>query len=288
MEVTGIIPMTRALRGRGDEGNPLPPVYKALEKLGARPRRGQLTLVAGAPGGGKTALVLNWVLKSGLPTAYVSADSDASTLAERVSANLLGKTVDEMQLHFSKRDAVYEQALQAIHQKANRVMWDFGKAPDIASIEGSVKQFNYLYQEDPAIIVADNLKNIWADSESDGQDHVRYDRVIDGLRQIGGATGAAVFVLHHVVGEYENGDKPIPLGGLLGKVSKDFSLVLTIHRGGMYQNVSVTKNRTGKSDPTGNLIAPIPFAPERMAYQEDYDPADPNPPWHSVNLAGAA
>lgn len=279
--------MTRALRGRGDEGNPVPPIYKALEKLGARPRRGQLTLVAGGPGSGKTALVMNWVIKAKIPTAYISADTDASTLAERVSANLLGRTVDEMEYHFSKRDAVYEEALKRIQDVSPHVMWDFGKAPDIESIEGSVRQFNYLYQEDPAIIVADNLKNIWADSDgSDGQDHVRYDRVIDGLRQIGGATGAAVFILHHATGAYEDGNTTIPLSGLLGKVSKDPALVLTVHRGGQYQNVSIVKNRTGKSDPAGNLIAPIPFAADRMLYQESYDPSDPQPPWHDVNLAG--
>lgn len=285
-----MIPISRALRGRGDSGNPIPEIYKALEKVGARPRRGQMTLVAGGPGSGKTALVVNWIIKAGLPTAYISADTDASTLAERVSAQLLNKTVDEMEYHFAERDEVYERAIKAMADASPHVAWDFNRGPDLRSIEGSLEQFNYLNQEDPAIIVIDNLKNVYSDSDADanGEGHVRYNAVLDGLNLISGKTGACVIVLHHATGAYEDGYTPIPMSGILGKASKDFALILTVHRGGQYQNVSIVKNRSGKADPNGSLIAPIPFDPARMLYQEDYDPSDPNPPWHNVNLTGVA
>ena len=71
------------------------------------------------------------------------------------------------------------------------------------------------------------------------------------LLNIARDTGAAVIALHHVGGEHEGGGAPIPLSGLRGKVSKLPALILTLHRAdGM--RVSVVKNRSGKSDPSGN------------------------------------
>jgi len=65
-------------------------------------------------------------------------------------------------------------------------------------------------------------------------------------------TKAAVVVLHHSTGMYEDGAQVIPQSGVNGKVSKFPSMVLTLHRpDGTTLNVSAVKNRFGPADPSG-------------------------------------
>lgn len=74
----------QSLRVKGSAGDPLPPVFQALEMKGTRFLRGQLALVCAGPGTGKSAFVLTYALKARVPTLYFSADSDAFTQLNRM------------------------------------------------------------------------------------------------------------------------------------------------------------------------------------------------------------
>jgi hypothetical protein len=97
----------------------------------------------------------------------------------------------------------------------------------------------------PPIIVVDNLVNI-----TEGDDEYRaFRHAVAELDHLARVTNAHVMVLHHSSGKYEDGDLPIPLGGLEYKVGKIPAQVLTLTRSGEYMKVHLVKNRGGKADP---------------------------------------
>ncbi len=244
-----------------------------LEALGAKLRYGQVSLVAGAPGSGKSAFALCWCLRAQVPTLYFSADSDRLTLATRIGASITRQTTDDVELGLLGEGAEDWQRL--IGQHTSQVWFSWDPAPTLDDIEAELLCYAAVTGQWPGLVVLDNLKNVW-DGDSDEKDHVRFDRVIARLNEFAREYGSHVLILHHVTGSYEDGYTPIPLSGLLGKPSKDVTLALTLHRGHGHPDrpeeaemrVCVVKNRVGQADPGGNLVAAIPFVPARQWFAE--------------------
>jgi replicative DNA helicase len=281
-----MLPMVRALRSRGSEGNPIPTVFQPLAQVGAHLRRGQLVLIAAAPGGMKSAFTLDLVIKSQEPSAYISADTDSSTLARRAVASLTGKTTDEVSVAFDRNTPELEGYYRLIREKLHHISWDFDKTPDLRSVEDMFTGYRYMYASNPNIFVVDNLRNFWGENDPDsggggGSEHERASEVIETFKQIAAETGACGIVLHHVTGQHESGTSPIPMSGILGKVSKEFRLILTLRRVENMLNISVVKNTSGPADADGyGVIASVPCDPSRMLFNHSYDPRNPNPqPW---------
>ena len=94
-------------------------------------------------------------------------------------------------------------------------------------------------------------------------------------------TEACVIGLHHVTGPYVDADKPIPLSGVKGQITRVPAMVLTLHRraGELGEPdtlcVSTVKNRGGKSDPSGHTFAELDF---RGASMSITDPANTKAP----------
>lgn len=71
-------------------------------------------------------------------------------------------------------------------------------------------------------------------------------------------TKAAVVVLHHATGPYEDGATVIPLSGVSGKVGKFPSAVFTLCRPSENQVFcSAVKNRFGPADPSGHNVRAV-------------------------------
>ena len=62
-------------------GEPLPSPFKAFENNQIIIRRAEVSMFAGAPGAGKSTLALALALKMKVPTLYISADTNAHTMA---------------------------------------------------------------------------------------------------------------------------------------------------------------------------------------------------------------
>jgi len=77
-------------------------------------------------------------------------------------------------------------------------------------------------------------------------------------------TGAHVLVLHHVTGQYDDGDKPVPLGGLVNKLSKLPAQILTLYARDGDMFACPVKNRQGRADPTAAMQVRLRFDKERM------------------------
>lgn len=272
--------LSLAMRNSEEEGVALPSVFPSLERAGAKFRRSQLSLIAGAPGGGKSAIATYNAINMAyideelmelnpVPTLYISADSDKMTLGTRITASITKHTVEESEKLLLNGDM---ETWEAMSSGTSHIWFAWDRGPTVDDIEAEVKAFAHVRGEYPHLIVIDNLKNIWIEETGEGGEHIRYDRVLDYLHELAGVTGAHIMVLHHVAGIYEKGDVPIPLSGILGKVTKPFRLILTLHKcwdGTL--GISVVKNSNGRMDATGNMIINIPYDLERMQYMDNPD-----------------
>ena len=198
-----------------------------------------------------SALVQNIVQRGNdeghrLPTLYFSADSDATTMFTRSAAMATGYEMGEVERLME--EGGQEMLEERVRQASAHVQYSFQSTLDYDAIEDELQAYALVHGAWPQVIVADNLMNI----DSGFEDEFRgLGEASFFLLNIARDTGAAVIALHHVGGEHEGGGAPIPLSGLRGKVSKLPALILTLHRAdGM--RVSVVKNRSGKSDPSGN------------------------------------
>jgi hypothetical protein len=263
-----------ALRVSEDVGTALPDVFPTLGKMGARFRRGQLSLIAGGPGTGKSAVATFIATNAGygeynevgVPTLYFSADTDKRTLGNRVAASVTHHTVDEAE---DLLLAGNKSIMKMLDDATGHVWFNWNNGPNLDDIEDEIEAFAHVNGDWPHLIVIDNLKNIWVDSSGEGGEHIRYDRVLDYLHELAGLTNAHIMVLHHVTGYYENGDEPIPLSGILGKVSKPFRLIITLHRPNENQiGLSIVKNSSGKMDPRGGLNCYLGIDLERQQFMD--------------------
>lgn len=240
------MPRLRQLtRRKSEAGEPLPPVFSSFEKLNVGLRRGQAVLVGAAPGVGKSVLALTYVLEMKVPTLYLAMDSDAPSMAARVYSRVKNVSHRYAEELVDSGDPQVSLALDDI----NWVDFQFPESPDIKEVVDRTRAFAEVQGEYPHLIVIDNLMDL-----SVGEDEATtYKEGIVAAVRLARASKAAVLVLCHVMGEYEDGDKIIPQGGFLYKIAKKPSLALTMNHGTDPQSlwVSVVKNRSGPSSANG-------------------------------------
>lgn len=262
--------LNRARQNTLDQGVPIVTPFKAFRNNGIHFRRGELSMIASPPGLGKSILSQSIVQRGddiGMvqPTLYVSADSSPATVWERSAAMATGYRMSDVQRLVEENNTQY---LDAEVQKATRhIRYVFNNTLGLGDLEDELNAYATIYGAWPEIIVLDNISNIMA---GDGENEFRdIGDALQGAREIAGQTGAAVIALHHVGGTYDNGDMAIPLGGIRGKASKPQALILTLFQAGpQVLGVSVVKNRSGKSDPSGKFFVQLGTDLERAAISD--------------------
>lgn len=251
---------------RGSAGDPIPTPWKAFDELGIVPRRGQLILVAAGPGIGKSAKILTLVLEAMVPSLMFSADSDAFTQLSRSIAILC-----DMRVQTAAEMILEDKITDDVREELRRVplLIDYDSSPTPHDMEEIIAAYYELTNEFPALIVVDNITNVVTDAQDSGDPFSGLEALMDYLHSMARVTGACVIGLHHVTGEYNNGDKPIPLNGVKGQITRVPEMVLTLHKkpledGRWIMRVSPVKNRGGKADPTGNTFAELEFVGDTM------------------------
>lgn len=234
-------------------------------------RRSQLTMIAGGPGTGKSALV-QYICQQGDSEGnrnsvfYFSADSDAGTMINRAGAIATGwdQFYVDQQLHGDEhqQDAVRKK----IRDATEHIRWSFTSNVEDWAIEDELAGYHAIYGSYPEVIVVDNLKDLHiSDTEGEFQ---ALEAACMFLHEIAKETGAAVIVTHHVMGNEERGDKPIGIDGIRGKVTKTPECVITLHRVGNVMNVSPVKNRSGIADTTGNRFYSLDMNLANMQFRD--------------------
>ncbi|HVV11607.1 AAA family ATPase [Amycolatopsis sp.] len=254
----------------------MPIVWKSFEEKEIIFRRGQLALISAGAGTGKSALTLAYALKAAVPTLYLSADSDAYTQLSRAVAMVTGWNFRAAQ------DAVLKDQLGPAEEALAGlpVRFNYLASPTLGDVETSVEAYDEVYGSYPDLVIVDNITNIRSGmSEEDGDPFAGLEGLLDYLHTMGRETQSCVAGLHHVTGPYNDGDKPIPMSGVKGQITRVPEMVLTMFRPGPgLIGVSPVKNRGGKNDPSGNTYAELEFDGDKMSLSDPAHGAAWRPP----------
>lgn len=253
---------------KGSAGDPLPKVWEGLERRGTRFLRGQLGLIVAPPGAGKSAFVLAYVVKSRVSTLYFSADSDSFTQLSRMISIELGWTLEKSSAAVRSMNlGIAAESIEDIP-----VRFNYSASPTLDMIELELVAYDELYGDYPELVVMDNITNIVTGSSEDDP-FAGLESLMDYLHKMARDTGSFVIGLHHVTGQYNDADKPIPLSGVKGQITRVPELVLTMHRAEQFGGpdqlyVSTVKNRAGKADPSGKNFAILEFVGDTMSISD--------------------
>jgi replicative DNA helicase len=268
--------LTHALRLAGDEGEPIPCPYPGLVEAGAHIRRGQLSMIAAGPGGGKTMLMTDWCLR--LPQAsadagatphrvlFFSADSDRGTVGNRVLAAVFGRTMPEVE--HDRRHNPTPEMWERLHNATRHIEYCFTPTitPDLVGEE--TWAYETKWGRHPEVIVVDNLADFVTTGKTGVDDHAGAADAAKILKDLAVDTGAAVILLHHLNAEgAKHHDQPVPRSGVRGQLTGPQRLILTLHTPTDGElAISVVKNSNGRARPAGGYGVIITVDPSRMAF----------------------
>jgi predicted ATP-dependent serine protease len=227
----------------------LPDLFPVLAHDGIRFRRGQVTMIAGAPNSGKSLLALFYAIKASVPTLYISADTDAYTTAVRASASITGHTIATVEEAFVSgigKDFYAEELRSLKH-----VQFSFDPSPSLDDIDLSIQAYGESFGEYPHLIIVDNLMNVAAmhDNEWTGMRDIA-----KAMHHIARSTSAGLFLLHHTSENEGRPGMPPPQKAVQGKINQLPEMILTVaidHDLGELK-VSAVKNRFAKNSPDGS------------------------------------
>lgn len=233
--------------GRGTMGGePLPSCFKTFDSNQIVIRRAEVSLFAAAPGAGKSMLSLALALKSNVPTLYISADTNAHTMAVRLASMISGKSQGEVEGKLGV-DIGWTKAVLA---KGSHIVWSFESSPTLEDIDEEVQAFEELWGCPPTLIIVDNLMDVATDG---GEEFASMRAIMKELKYLARQTNAAIVVLHHT-SEGVMGTPCQPRSAIQGKVSQLPALICTLGTVGNSMAVAVVKNRYGKADANGNGV----------------------------------
>jgi len=243
--------------GRSDiGGEPMPAVFRTFEQNKIIFRRSEVSLIAGTPGAGKSTLALALALRMQAPTLYVSADTNAHTMAMRLYSMIEGVSQTDAEKIISEQpDLAREKLAQAKH-----IYWSFDSSPSLSDLDDEVTALEETLGESPALIVVDNLMDINMDG---GEEFGAMRSALKELKYLARDTNAAVVVLHHTKEGY-SGTPCQPRSSVQGMVNQLPALILTVGQQDGMLGVASVKNRYGKADPSGNSPVWLQFLPEYM------------------------
>lgn len=240
--------MPQPLTRTSQAASPLPDAYPGLanSKYKVRLRRGEVVMVAGPPGAGKSVFALVAALRlagQGVPVLYISADSNEATMAARAAACVTGHPVDVVArtIEIGLWSEEYGGRMAALPIRFEYDDTD----PSIDDIANGLTAFMEVWGEAPQVIVLDNLMNM----STDGDEWQGLRSAVKQLHYIARKSKACVLVLHHTSEQDGSivGCAP-PRSAIQGKVSQLPALILTIANRDGELLVGVVKNRHGPDD----------------------------------------
>jgi predicted ATP-dependent serine protease len=250
--------LARAVGSVDIGGEPLPSVFRTFDANKVVIRRSEISMIAGTPGAGKSTLALAIALRAKVPTLYISADTNAHTMAMRLLSMIINKPQSEAEMLLV--DDV-ENSRKIINNSSGHIFWSFESAPTLSDLDQEVEAFEELWGCAPTLIVVDNLMDIANDG---GEEFAAMRSTIKELKYLARDTNAAVLLLHHTKESYL-GNPCQPRSALQGMVAQLPALICTVGSNAPgFIAVAPVKNRYGKADPTGDTAFWLQFNPEMM------------------------
>lgn len=204
--------------------------------LGLTPQRGNLLVVMGSPGVGKSLFALNWCLGISQPSLLISLDTDMATQATRAATILSGAPFTSI----TARPEAWAQYLDRKNLLCR--MYDLSMTPrDLQDIVEAEKEY---WGIAPGLVVVDNVSNVVRESGYEA-----YRTTFIGLQKVARIKGCAVVALHHVKRDSSTGPLSLHSGQYSGE--QEAEVVLGLWRTPQGLAVGTLKNRNGPSDPSG-------------------------------------
>lgn len=250
--------LARAVGSKDIGGEPLPSIFRAFDVNKVVIRRSEVSMIAGTPGAGKSTLALAIALRSKVPTLYVSADTNAHTMAMRLLSMITGRPQSEAEQMLLQN---VEETRKIINEHSGHIFWSFESAPSLGDLDQEVAAFEELWGCSPTLIVVDNLMDI---SNDGAEEFAGMRSTIKELKYLARDTNAAILVLHHTKESYI-GNPCQPRSALQGMVAQLPALICTVGSNAPgYLAVAPVKNRYGKADASGETAFWLQFNPEVM------------------------
>ncbi|MEU2513762.1 AAA family ATPase [Streptomyces syringium] len=254
--------LSQSVGMKGAAGEPLPSPFKGLARLGVDFRRGELSVVAAASGTGKSVVGINLAIQANVPTLYLSADSTAATQLTRATAILTGDDAKDIKAQLHAGDfKEYDDALR----KRWWQRFNYSARPSPAELELHLMSFEAVFGIYPHLVVVDNITNVDTGGSGTAEEFTfGLEGLCDYLSEMARETRSHVMAMHHVIGDYSDGLKPVPQSGIKGKISRVPALILTVHKeidgmDGRVLHISPVKNREGFEDSSGETYASYEF-----------------------------
>lgn len=226
-------------------------------------------MICAGPGTGKSAFVLTYAMKAAVPTLYFSMDSDPFTQVSRMVSIQTGMSLEQS----TRMAREMNLGETADYLEDLPIRFTYEASPDLDDLEMSMRAYEEVYGAYPELVVIDNITNVRAGGANDDDPFAGLEVLMEYLHKMSRDTGACVIGLHHVQGQYNNADKPIPLSGIKGQIGRVPELILTMHRvtseyGPDMLNISTVKNRNGRSDPSGVDHVSLEFVGDSMQIRD--------------------
>lgn len=256
--------LDRAIRSIDKQAMAIPMPFKSWTDAHISIRRGEVSMIAGPPGAGKSTVALTIALKSKVPTLYASMDSHESTMAIRSLAMITGFPQAEVEDQMTNNP---EWAAGILKDNAGHIKWMFDASPTLNDLEDEINVYRELQGDNPVLVVVDNAVDVTHDS---GDEFSSLRSLMREVKWWARDTSAAFLILHHTSEGYEGHPCP-PRGALHGKIAQVPSLVMTLSsdQPGMMAAAAV-KNRYGPADATGRTAVWMEYAPSTMTLK-DFD-----------------
>lgn len=270
--------LVHALHRRRGKGVPLPDRFPLLANAGIRIRRGQVHMVAGQPGSGKSLLSLDYAVNAGVSCLYFSADSDEDTVVNRIGAMRLGMNVSDVE---DMRETPAVGMLEDELSRMQDIRFVYDPTPTLDTINDELDAWEEVYGTGamPDIIVVDNLINVVCETTDNEWQGLRH--LMSALHDIARTTGSAVLILHHTSEGEGNATECQPRKALMGKVAQLPEVILTIALDPETEQfkVAAVKNRSGKADAMARnpIILRVDLPKMRLSEPELVTPSVTNP-----------
>lgn len=244
---------------------PRVPALGALYQIGCRPRQGEVIMVAGRSGTGKSSFALWWVSQMNLPTLYFSADMSSYQASIKLACSQLSMTTDEVEERLNKGGRHRAEVLKALEHL--RMTFSFG-AISWRGIDAELEAYVELHNAFPKVIVLDNLMDI----EGTASDYTAQMDAMQNISDLSRATGATVLVLHHASDKSWEAKadpwKPPSRDQVKGGMSEkpELSISIAIDPKSYDCNLAVIKQRMGPCDPTAGSYVTITANPAMTQY----------------------
>lgn len=254
--------LDRAVRSIDKKAMVIPMPFKSWSDANISVRRGEVSMIAGPPGAGKSTAALAIAVQSKVPTLYASADSHESTMAIRSLAMVLNIPQADAEEKMANDP---QWASSILKDKIGHIRWMFDASPTLADLEDEINVYREVMGANPELVVVDNAVDVTHES---GDEFSSLRSLMREVKWWSRDTSAAFLILHHTSEGYEGFPCP-PRAALHGKIAQVPSLIVTLSsdQPGLMAAAAV-KNRYGPADASGKTAVWMDYFPTTMTLKD--------------------